>query len=90
MLGAGAKPAGDAMQRIKVGRQFQIALPANVRRELGSQPGDQLPVEVRGNHLLLMREPEDYAAALAGLHAEVWDGIDPQAYIRELREACSH
>ena len=78
------------MQSVKVSSKFQIALPASARKRLGIKPGDRLLVEVSGNHLLLMRQPEDYAAALAGLHADVWDGVDPQQYIRELREACSH
>ena len=75
------------MQAVKVSNKFQIAVPAEVRRRLGIKQGDRLLVDVRGNHVLLMREPEDYAAALAGLHAEVWSGIDPQEHVRREREA---
>ena len=78
------------MQRVKVSSKFQIALPSSVRKRLGIQQGDELLVEVRGNHIVLMREPPDYAAALAGLHADVWEGIDPQAYVEDLRETCGH
>jgi prevent-host-death family protein len=30
---------------------------------------------------------EDHTARLAGLHREVWDGVDTDAYVREEREA---
>jgi AbrB family looped-hinge helix DNA binding protein len=78
------------MQRVKVSSKFQIALPSSVRKRLDIRQGDELIVDVRGSHIVLMREPQDYAAALAGLHADVWEGIDAQAYVRELREACDH
>ena len=75
------------MQKVKVSGKFQIALPAAVRRQLGIERGDHLLVDVRGKHILLMREPEDYAGALAGLHAEIWEGVDPLEYVRREREA---
>ncbi len=86
----GATSQGARMQRVKVNSKFQIALPTSVRTQLGIQQGDELLIDVRGNHVVLMREPKDYAAALAGLHADVWEGVDPQAYVRGLRDACSH
>ena len=75
------------MQTVKVSSKYQVAVPAAARRQLGIREGDRLLVDVRGNHLLLMREPDDYAKALAGLHAEVWSGVDPQEYVRREREA---
>jgi AbrB family looped-hinge helix DNA binding protein len=75
------------VQTVKVSSKFQIALPARVRKQLEIRPGDRLLVDVRGDHIMLMREPEDYAAALKGLHAEVWEGVDPQEYIRRERDA---
>ncbi|MGH2350673.1 MAG: AbrB/MazE/SpoVT family DNA-binding domain-containing protein [Chloroflexota bacterium] len=75
------------MQTVKVSGKFQIAVPATARRRLGIKEGDRLLVDIRGNHLLLMREPEDYAKTLAGLHAEVWSGIDPLEYVQGERDA---
>ena len=75
------------MQAVKVSDKFQIAIPAAVRRQLGIKRGDRLLVDVRGDHILLMREPDDYAEKLAGLHTEVWSGVDPQEYVRREREA---
>jgi AbrB family looped-hinge helix DNA binding protein len=75
------------MQKVKVSKKFQIAIPAEVRRQLGIKQGDELVIEVEGKHALLMRVPESYAADLAGLHADVWDGVDPDEYVRREREA---
>jgi AbrB family looped-hinge helix DNA binding protein len=75
------------VQSVKVSDKYQIAVPAAVRRRLGIKRGDRLLVDVRGNQIILRREPADYAAELAGLHAEIWKGIDPTEYIRREREA---
>jgi AbrB family looped-hinge helix DNA binding protein len=74
------------VERVKVSRKFQIAVPAQVRRKLSIRAGDTLILEVRGRHAILLREPEDWADALIGLHREVWDGVDAQEYVRRLRE----
>ncbi len=73
------------MKTVTVSAKYQISLPAEARRMLGIKRGDRLLVDVRGNHLLLMREPESYAAALAGLHAEIWEGVDAQEYVNRER-----
>ena len=78
---------GVRVQTVKVSDKFQIAVPAAIRKQLGIKRGDHLLVDVRGDHIVLMREPSDYAAELAGLHAEVWEGVDPQEYVRREREA---
>jgi AbrB family looped-hinge helix DNA binding protein len=75
------------MLTVKVSEKNQIAVPAEARRKLGIKPGDRLIVEVRGNHILLLPEPVDYANALAGLHADIWEGVDPAEYIRGERQA---
>lgn len=75
------------MQSVKVSDKYQIAVPAQVRRQLGIKPGDRLLVDVRGNHVLLMPEPANYAEAMAGLHADVWKGIDSTKYLQDERNA---
>jgi len=65
---------------------FQITVPLAVRRQLGIKRGDRLLIGIRGEHVILMREPADYVAALAGLHAEVWEGVDAREYVRRERE----
>lgn len=73
--------------RVKVSKRNQIALPSRARQELGIEPGDHLLVDVQDGVLVLVPQPEDYAARLAGLHAAVWDGVDTTRYIAEERVA---
>lgn len=73
--------------RVKVNSKNQIAVPAAVREHLKIESGDHLLMTVRGGTIVLVPEPRDYAAALRGLGSEVWEGVDPDDYIRREREA---
>jgi AbrB family looped-hinge helix DNA binding protein len=73
--------------RVKVSSRFQIAVPADARKKLHIKQGDQLLVDVRDGSFVLLPEPADYADHLRGLHREVWDGVEPQEYVRQEREA---
>ena len=72
--------------RVKVSNRYQIAVPAAARRQLRIERGDHLLVDIRDGHILLMPEPEDYARHMRGLHREVWEGTEPQEYVRQERE----
>jgi len=72
---------------VKVSSRYQIAVPKVARRLLGIKKGDRLLVEVREGMLILIPEPKDYVTHLAGLHHQVWDGIDTDEYLRREREA---
>ena len=74
-------------QTVKVSSRNQIALPSEARKKLGIRPGDRLLVEVQDGMLVLIPQPEDYVAAMAGLHREVWEGVDADAYLNEERDA---
>lgn len=73
--------------RVKVSSKHQIALPAEARRKLNIKSGDTLIVEVVGNHLVIMREPEDWVVYMEGLGKELWAGIDAQEYVNRERGA---
>lgn len=75
------------MARVRVSQKFQIAVPSEVRRKLGIRAGDTLIIDVRGEHAVLLREPEDWAEKFHGLHREVWTDVDIDEYIRDEREA---
>lgn len=75
--------------RVKVSKKHQIAVPAEVRRRLGIKSGDELLVEIRGSYVVLLPRPSDYSQRLRGLHREVWEGVEPQEYVRQEREAWS-
>lgn len=72
---------------VKVSKRYQIAVPRAVRRLLNIQSGDQLLVDVQDNMVILMPMPKDHTQALAGLHREIWQGVDAAVYLREEREA---
>ncbi len=72
---------------VKVSRRYQIAVPAVVRQRLNIQGGDRLLVDVQDGMIILLPQPENYTQHLAGLHHEIWEGIDPQKYIDEERSA---
>ena len=74
------------MLSVKVSTKNQIALPSVARRQLGIEPGDRLSVEVTGDTLVLRLRPERPSDRLRGLGSEVWQGIDPVAQVRGLRE----
>ena len=72
-------------QTVKVSSRYQIAVPQRVREELSIKRGDRLLVEVRGNVIIMLPEPKDYVEHMAGLHADVWEGVDTGTYIRAER-----
>jgi AbrB family looped-hinge helix DNA binding protein len=73
--------------RVKVSSKYQIAVPSAVREHLQIEQGDYLLVEIRDDSILLIPEPDDYVEHLRGLHREVWEGVNPQEYVRQEREA---
>jgi AbrB family looped-hinge helix DNA binding protein len=74
-------------QSVKVSSRYQIAVPRRVREQLGIKSGDRLLVEVRGSVIVLLPEPRDYVAHMAGLHKEVWEGVEATEYVRQERDA---
>jgi AbrB family looped-hinge helix DNA binding protein len=77
----------SAIKSVKVDGRYRIILPSDARRELGIEVGDRLLVTVQGRVIVLLPQPEDFVAATAGLHHEIWQGIDTTAYLNEEREA---
>ena len=73
--------------RVKVSSRYQVAVPSNVREQLNIHAGDHLLVDVQDGAIILVPQPKDYAAHLAGLHKEIWQDIDTTAYLHEEREA---
>lgn len=73
--------------KVTVSSRNQIVVPAEVRKKLGIKSGDRLLMGVRGNLIYLIPEPKNYSERLRGLHAEIWEGIDPNEYLRQERGA---
>ena len=73
--------------RVKVSKKHQIAVPSVVRKQLGIKSGDELLVELRAGYAVLLPEPQDSSRRLRGLHREIWEGVEPQEYVHQEREA---
>jgi AbrB family looped-hinge helix DNA binding protein len=74
-------------ESVQVSKRYQITVPRVARERLNIQKGDRLLVDVQEGLLILLPQPKDYTTHLAGLHREVWVGLDTDAYLREEREA---
>ena len=77
----------SARVSVKVSSRYQIAVPRVARELLKIEKGDRLLVDVQDGVLVNVPCPEDYADRLAGLHREVWAGVDTDDYLRQEREA---
>ena len=72
---------------VKVSKRYQIAVPAIARKLLNIKSGDRLLVDIQDGVMILIPEPDNYTQALAGLHKEVWEGVQTHKYIEEQRDA---
>ena len=77
----------DETVTVKVSSRNQIAVPRVARERLGIKAGDRLLVDVQDGMLILVPQPEDYATRLAGLHHEIWEGVDTDTYLQGERDA---
>ena len=72
---------------VKVSSRYQFVVPSIARVRLSIKSGDRLLVDIQDGLLILLPQPDDYAAHLAGLHREVWADLDPAVYLQEERDA---
>jgi AbrB family looped-hinge helix DNA binding protein len=77
----------DQPVSVKVSSRYQISVPRIARERLNIQSGDRLIVDVQDGLLILIPQPQDYVAHLAGLYREVWADLDTTTYLNEEREA---
>jgi AbrB family looped-hinge helix DNA binding protein len=71
---------------IRVSKRNQITIPAKLRQDLNINCGDRLLVDIQDGMILLIPKPESFSAIMAGLHQEIWRGIDGQQYVDENRK----
>jgi AbrB family looped-hinge helix DNA binding protein len=73
------------MLSVKISTKHQIAVPSEARKKLGLKAGDRLDVEVDGD-VIHLRRHVPAGERLYGIGAHIWDGTDPAARIRALRD----
>jgi len=71
---------------VKVSKRNQISLPSAARKALDIRSGDRLVISVQGDLLVLVPRPNDYVERMAGLHKEIWEGIDALKYVDSERK----
>ncbi|MGB9887220.1 MAG: AbrB/MazE/SpoVT family DNA-binding domain-containing protein [Moorellales bacterium] len=54
---------------------------------LGLSEGDEVLVTVNGNAAVVVPKPRSFADRLMGLHRDLWQGVAPDAYVREERRS---
>lgn len=72
---------------IKLGRRYQVVIPAEIRKAMGLSEKDEMLVARSGNVIIIIPKPKSYADYLMGLHKNIWQGIEPDAYVREERDS---
>jgi AbrB family looped-hinge helix DNA binding protein len=70
---------------VKVSGRYQISLPSAARKQLNIDAGDRLLVDIQDGMIVLVPQPKDYVAAMAGLHQDVWQNVDTAVYLAEER-----
>ena len=71
------------MAEAKLSSKNQIVIPLEARRALGLKPGDKLIIVPRGETLIIMRKPKNYAKAILGMGK----GMYPPDYLARERES---
>lgn len=69
------------MSTARLSSKSQIVVPAEVRRKLGLKPGDQISVEVEGDHAVLRKaeaSPLNDLQQLAARDPELFAGFDEE------------
>ena len=74
---------------MRVNGRNQIVLPKSARKKLGLTAGDELVVRTEGKLLVLEPKPKHYTQHMQGLHKNVWQNVDVDAYIEKERKAWS-
>ena len=71
------------MSIAKLSSKNQVVIPREARHALKVKAGDDLVVVVRGEHIIMMKRPKSYAAALRGLGK----GLYPLDYLEKERQS---
>ncbi len=75
------------MERVKVGKRYQLVIPAAIRKKIKLKVGDEMLLDVdQSGNLYLTPQFQSYTDSLMGLGEEVWEKVDPVGYQRNERE----
>ncbi|OQY47680.1 MAG: hypothetical protein B6242_04485 [Anaerolineaceae bacterium 4572_78] len=75
---------------VKISNRYQIAIPSLVRKQLNIHAGERLLIDIHGNMIILLPQPQNFVQYLSGLHQDVWQGINTTQYLDKEREAWTY
>ncbi|NES74548.1 MULTISPECIES: AbrB/MazE/SpoVT family DNA-binding domain-containing protein [unclassified Okeania] len=73
------------MTTTKLGEEYKIVIPPEVRDTLKWQPGDRLELKIVDDTIVIVPEMS-YTSRLFGKHRQLWQDEDAINYIRSQRE----
>jgi AbrB family looped-hinge helix DNA binding protein len=73
-------------ETVRISGKNQIVIPKSARKKLSLSPGDELVVHAENGVLVMNPKPRNYTQHLQGLHKEVWQDINVDAYIEGERK----
>jgi len=78
---------GDQMSVAKVGKRGVVVLPAELRRRMKLNEGDELLIDISESGVIyIVQRPEDFVDALKNAGKGLWAEQDPVEYVREERK----
>jgi AbrB family looped-hinge helix DNA binding protein len=69
-----ANPREVHMRRTRLSSKSQITLPADYRRRLGVEPGEELLMDFQGDRIVLLKNTGSALDELRALPSEIWAG----------------
>jgi len=71
------------MAEAKLSSKNQIVIPLEARKALGLKAGDKVIIVPRGETIIIMRKPKNYAKAILGMGK----GMYPPDYLQRERDS---
>jgi AbrB family looped-hinge helix DNA binding protein len=70
----------------KVSSKNQIVIPKEIRDALHIKGGDSILFIIWDGEVTLQSRPRSFTEAMRGLHADVWDDVEIDRWIKEERQ----
>jgi bifunctional DNA-binding transcriptional regulator/antitoxin component of YhaV-PrlF toxin-antitoxin module len=73
----------------KLDKNLSVKIPKEIMKKARLKPGAEIIwlYDENTGQILLMEKPPSFAKALKGLGKDMWQGIDPNTYVKEERDS---
>ena len=69
--------------KVKVGPKYQVVIPQSIRKKVSILPKREVMVEEINGAIFILPQPKSFTEFMFGLGKNVWEGIDPKAYVKK-------